>query len=100
VDYDGGLAVYVSQTCPPYPPGFDVSGKEPLCVPALRAAEQATGCVPAPPDGGLDASDDAERPDAQTPDAQSPDAGDAGTDAQSPDAGDASPDAADASDAG
>ncbi|MBK8213814.1 MAG: hypothetical protein IPK71_08690 [Myxococcales bacterium] len=93
-DYDGGLAVYVSQTCPPYPPGFDVSGKEPLCVPALEAAKNASGCIPPPPDGGPDASGDADTPDASTPDASTPDA----SDASIPDAGDASTlDAGDAS---
>lgn len=100
-DYDGGLAVYVSQTCPPYPPGFDVSGKEPLCVPALEAAKWAKGCIPPPPDGGPDATDDASLPDAETPDAAVDGAPDAGTDSgDAGAAGDASNDGGDAVDAG
>lgn len=101
-DYDGGLAVYVSQTCPPYPPGFDVSGREPLCVPALEAASRATGCLPPPPDGGPDATDDARSPDADAPDAGGDGASpDAGTDAgDGGGAGDAGGDGGDAGDAG
>ena len=84
--YDGGTAVYVSSTCPPYPYGLDTSGKDPMCVPALRAADQVSGCLPLPPDGGPDAS-----PDATVPEPPS----DASVDA-SPDASDGSP--SDASD--
>jgi len=81
--YDGGTGVYVSGTCPPYPYGFDMSGKDPLCVPALRAADQVSGCLPLPPDGGPDAS----------PDATVPEPSDASVDAST----EASVDASDAS---
>ena len=56
--YDGGLGVYVSSTCPPYPYGFDTTGREPTCVAALRAARQANGCLSPLPDGGPDAAPD------------------------------------------
>jgi hypothetical protein len=86
--YDGGIGVYVSSTCPPYPYGFDLSGKEPLCAPALRAADQVSGCLPLPPDGGPDASPDAtvpEPPSDASIDA-SPDASMDGSDASASDA--------------
>jgi hypothetical protein len=42
--------VYASTTCPPYPPLFDSSGSNPLCVPALAAAKRQSTCLP---DGGI-----------------------------------------------
>jgi len=95
-DYDGGRSVYVSNVCPPYPPGFDTSGQDPLCLPALIAADDVDSCLP---DGGADADAGPALPDASDagPDADdaSPDASDAGADAD-----DSGPDASDASDAG
>lgn len=86
--YDGGRAVYVSSTCPPYPFGFDTTGKDPMCVPALTAADRVGGCLPAPPDGGRDG--------APEPVDASLDASDAGTDASQVDASSDSGDAASA----
>ncbi len=83
--YDGGTGVYVSSTCPPYPYGFDLSGKDPMCAPALRAADQVSGCLPLAPDGGPDASPDATvtelsdaSPDASNATDAAPDASEAG----------------------
>lgn len=96
-DYDGGDAVYVSDVCPPYPPGFDTSGSHPLCAPALLAFDTRGGCLPEPPDASADA--DAAPADASSDtgtDADVPDGSDAGTDADAPDANDAASDASDA----
>lgn len=46
---DAGVTVYVSTTCEPYPPFFDVSQTNPLCAPALLAAKNQSTCFP---DGG------------------------------------------------
>ncbi len=67
--YDGGEAVYVSNVCPPYPPDFDTSGSNALCPEALVAADNASGCVPQPPDAGPDAAPDATVEDAAPTDA-------------------------------
>jgi len=64
-------SVFVSTTCPPYPPTveFDVSGTDPVCAPALAALARNDTCAtdggssnPLPPAadaGGADASADA-----------------------------------------
>lgn len=83
--YDGGRATYVSTTCPPYPYGFDTSGKDPSCAAALRAADQKSGCLPPPPDGGPDAAPDASLADASN-DAASDAGADVGVDGSSTDA--------------
>ncbi len=49
-DPEAGVSVYVSTTCPPYPPLFDVSGNDPQCTPALAAARSGTTCLD---DGGV-----------------------------------------------
>jgi hypothetical protein len=55
---DGGIVVTVSTMCGPPPFGFDVSGSNALCQPALAALARSAYCL----DGGgssnpLDASD-------------------------------------------
>lgn len=48
-DPEAGVAVYVSRTCPPYPPLFDTSGSSPECELALAAANRKATCLD---DGG------------------------------------------------
>lgn len=66
-DFDGGTVVYISKECGPTPPGADISGTDPLCVPALGAFNRGDGgdvCLPEggstnpPPEAGTDASSD------------------------------------------
>jgi hypothetical protein len=58
---DGGHAIYVATMCAPYPgPDFDMSGTDPLCIPALAALARGDVCSS---DGGsshplVDASTD------------------------------------------
>lgn len=55
---DGGPSVaYISTACPPYPPGFDMSGLVGACPAAIAAADREDYCLddggsthPAPPD--------------------------------------------------
>ncbi|MEO8878187.1 MAG: hypothetical protein ABI461_21520 [Polyangiaceae bacterium] len=63
--FEAGTTVYVSTTCPPYPPLFDTSGNDPQCAPALAAAKTQTTCLSDggvvstnPADAEVDASDD------------------------------------------
>ncbi len=46
---DAGVTVYISTTCEPYPPLFDVTEQNPLCAPAHLAAKNQSTCFP---DGG------------------------------------------------
>jgi len=48
--FEAGVTVYVSTTCAPYPPLFDVSGTDPQCAPALAAARRQSTCLS---DGGV-----------------------------------------------
>ena len=58
--FEGGRQVYVTITCPPYPPDYDLSGKDPSCAPALAAFARDDTCIAdggsthpvAPPDAG------------------------------------------------
>ena len=49
-DPEAGVAVFVSTTCPPYPPLFDSSGTGPECQRALAAANRKATCLD---DGGV-----------------------------------------------
>ena len=49
-DPEAGVAVYVSTTCPPYPPLFDASGTSAECRLALAAANRKAACLD---DGGV-----------------------------------------------
>jgi hypothetical protein len=67
------VVVYASTTCPPYPPLFDVSGKDPQCAPALAAARSGTTCLD---DGGVVSTnpiDSGTTSDAEIADAQASD---------------------------
>ncbi len=79
---DGGTALYVSRSCPPFPPQWDTSAKDPRCALALAAASRNDSCLS---DGGsthppVDASPEASPPDAG-PDAPSDAPADAPNDA-------------------
>jgi hypothetical protein len=56
---DGGIAIYVTSACPPYPRLFDSSGTAPDCARALDAFAQGVPCLP---DAGMDASGLADAP--------------------------------------
>lgn len=62
---DAAVSVYVSTTCPPYPPLFDTSGTNPQCPLALAAANRKATCLD---DGGVTGSpiDSGEANDAST----------------------------------
>ncbi|MGH7283721.1 MAG: hypothetical protein ACRELY_19520 [Polyangiaceae bacterium] len=49
-DPEAGVSVYVSTTCPPYPPLFDTSGTSAQCQLALAAANRKATCLD---DGGV-----------------------------------------------
>lgn len=58
---DGGRAIYVATMCGPYPPGFDATGKDAACTPALAALARGDTCLvdggsshPSPRDAGSD----------------------------------------------
>ena len=46
---DGGVEVFVSKECGPYPAKADVSGKAPVCVKALAAQARGASCSDAGP---------------------------------------------------
>jgi hypothetical protein len=52
--FEGG--VYVSVSCPPYPPGDDISGTNPLCAKALAALARVDICLDSGPSNPLEAS--------------------------------------------
>ncbi len=60
---DGGPPLaYISTECPPYPPGFDMSGLVGACPAAIAAADREDYCLddggsthPAPPDASAPA---------------------------------------------
>lgn len=63
-DPEAGVAVFVSTTCPPYPPLFDASGTSAACQLALAAANRKATCLDdggvssnTPPDDGGSISD-------------------------------------------
>jgi hypothetical protein len=49
---DAGSAFYVSTMCPPFPFGFDSTGTDPVCAPALAAFARNSTCLL---DGGASA---------------------------------------------
>jgi hypothetical protein len=59
---EGGRAVYVVTTCPPYSPDYDTAGRDPACPKALAAFSRDDTCIADggstnPPDAGADATD-------------------------------------------
>ena len=63
---DGGHAVYVTTTCPPYSPDYDTSGTDPDCPKALAAFTRDDTCIA---DGGSTHPPDAAAPGADAGDA-------------------------------
>jgi hypothetical protein len=44
INAEGGPAVYVTTTCPPYSPDWDTTGKNADCAPALAAFARSDTC--------------------------------------------------------